>query len=170
MEKESETFNSCVLNLTSLFEINVRLWLSDFLLSKITSNPTFTKGIWSTTLFPAALNLFIPFQIGVILSIFSRMKAAVSAGGTSLTHLFLLSEEGRKGGSAVRTTTPSRLFAHLSHKSHSVSAAKAFHQEPQKEIRGEREEREEGRQTRLGGVRSARSGEVQSERGKKKRG
>ena len=56
-----------VQNLTR-FEINAGLSLSDFLPSKITSNPTFTTGIGSTTLpgsdksVHARLGSFCPFS------------------------------------------------------------------------------------------------------------
>ena len=48
----------------------------------------------------------------------------------------------REGWAGHTTPRHTAFFAHPSHKSHSVSAAKAFHQEPQKEIRGERSENE----------------------------
>ena len=83
----------------------------------------------------------------------SEREGDGSVGRRDIAHSSFSSvRRGRKGereGWAVHTTPRHAAFLlislSLSHKSHSVSAAKAFHQEPQKEIRGERRER--GRET-----------------------
>ena len=68
LEKERDRLQMFFVQNLTLFEINAGLSLSDFLPSKITSNPTFTTGIGSTTLpgsdksVHARLGSFCPFS------------------------------------------------------------------------------------------------------------